>query len=99
MKQVQQDRDSAKAVVDSNNSGEPEVPDRSYIFKCGVYCGSLKSNENSESLLIDSGATSHIMSDGDAFISFDKDYDPTNHYVELAIGSRTNGLIKAFSTK
>ena len=88
---LKQSKDSAKAVVDSSNSDEP---DRSYFFKCGIFCGSLRSNEDSESLLIDSGATSHIMSDRKAFISFDSDYDPTDHYVELADGTRTNGLIK-----
>ena len=76
------------------NSSNSEEQDKSFFFKCGVFCGSFRSNNDSDSLLIDSGATSHIVSDSKAFISFDRDYDSTDHYVELADGSRTNGLIK-----
>ena len=83
-----------KHSANTVSAGSPEGPDKSFFFKCEVLCGPIKSNEIPDSLLIDSGATSHIISDGKSFISFDKDYDPTDHFVELADGTRTNGMIK-----
>ena len=43
-------------------------------------------------LLVDCGATSHIIRDSSKFIEFDSDFNPSNHYIELADGSRTNGV-------
>ena len=44
-------------------------------------------------LLVDCGATSHIVCDADKFVSFNDNFDPTSHYIELADGSRSNNLV------
>ena len=43
-------------------------------------------------LLVDCGATSHIITDSSKFIEFDRNFNPSHHYIELADGSRTNGV-------
>ena len=52
------------------------------------------SHAGKESILVDSGASSHIICDKDKFISFDEKYDPNSHVIELADGSRSTGMIK-----
>ena len=47
-----------------------------------------------DSLLVDTGATSHIVSDESTFTSVDKSFEPKNHYIELADGSQSNELAK-----
>lgn len=42
------------------------------------------------SLLLDTGATSHIINDKSKFDDFDKKFDPKTHFIELADGSRAN---------
>ena len=69
-----------------------------YAFVCNVSNTLDALNTAPNALLVDSGATSHIICNSDKFIHFDKSYDPTNHYVELADGTRTNGLIKGKGT-
>ena len=44
------------------------------------------------SLLVDTRATTHIENDKTMFSSFQKDFDPAKHYIELADGSRMNKL-------
>ena len=41
-------------------------------------------------LLIDTGATTHIVNDKNLFTSFDKSFDPKKHFLELANGEKGN---------
>ena len=41
-------------------------------------------------LLVDSGATSHIINDKSKFVTFDRNFDPNSHVIELADGSKAN---------
>ena len=41
-------------------------------------------------LLVDTGATTHIVNDKNLFTSFDKTFDPQKHFLELANGERGN---------
>ena len=43
-------------------------------------------------LLVDCGATTHIINDESKFIFFEKNFNPNDHYIELADGSRTNNV-------
>ena len=45
-------------------------------------------------LLIDSGATVHIINDKDRFVNLNKDFRAENHIIELADGTRAEGLAK-----
>ena len=44
-------------------------------------------------LLLDTGATSHIINDKSKFLDFDKKFDPSTHFIELADGSRANVVL------
>ena len=50
------------------------------------------------SLLVDCGATTHIINDRNAFESFDGDFDASKHAVQLADGSRTSGIVSGRGT-
>jgi len=47
------------------------------------------------SLLVDTGATAHILNDKSKFLKFDDEFKPENHYIELADGSRVSGVVSA----
>ena len=44
------------------------------------------------SLLVDTGATTHVLNDISKFVQFDDTFIPDKHYIELADGSRTNNV-------
>ena len=46
----------------------------------------------SQCLLVDCGATSHIICDKSKFVNFDNNFDSNSHYIELADGNRKNNL-------
>ena len=50
------------------------------------------------SLLVDCGATSHIVNDDSHFVYIDESYKPEEHYIELADGSRCNNVAKKRGT-
>ncbi|KAK3895509.1 hypothetical protein Pcinc_000748 [Petrolisthes cinctipes] len=60
----------------------------------------FKTNEQSldpikgNTLLVDSGATTHIVTDESKYIRFNDKFEPENHVIELADGSRTNGAVQ-----
>ena len=78
-------KDTAKTVSDDRK-------DASFAFKVTV------NNVNSareNSLLVDTGATAHILNDKSKFLKFDDEFKPENHYIELADGSRACGVVSA----
>ena len=49
-----------------------------------------------ECLLVHTGATCHIVSDKDKFnIFYDDIFVPSEHYIELADNSKSNGVLNA----
>ena len=44
-------------------------------------------------LLVDCGATAHIVCDRKKFLSFDKNCDTSSHVIELADGSQQSGIV------
>lgn len=64
--------------------------DHSFIF-------TIKDEESrgeiTTNLLLDTGATSHIINDKSKFVDFDKKFDPRTHFIELADGSRANVVL------
>ncbi|KAJ8034119.1 hypothetical protein HOLleu_20827 [Holothuria leucospilota] len=83
-------RDSVKSV-DGNNAGISK-DEHSYLFKVGVSTGDLKMTHEVKGLLVDCGATTHVVNDQSKFIRFDDDFNPADHYIELVDGSRTNNV-------
>ena len=51
-----------------------------------------------ELLLVDCGATAHIVNDDSNFTYVDESYRPEEHYIELADGKRTNNVAKKRGT-
>ena len=75
---------SAKSVT--SNEGH------TFAFKVTVEPEDCEFVHDVNSLLVDTGATTHIVNDKTMFSSFQKDFDPAKHYIELADGSRMNKL-------
>ena len=82
-------KDTAKNV-----SSEPATGDQKDFAFCtytdeyseGKVCG--------KSLLVDTGATAHIISEKENFVSFEETFNPGKHMIELADGSKTNGVVQ-----
>ena len=45
-------------------------------------------------LLVDTGATAHIISEKEKFVNFDENFNPKKHMIELADGSRTSDIVQ-----
>ena len=59
-----------------------------YFFALGYDIVSDKTN-----LFVDCGATKHVITDKSKFINFDQNFEPGNHFVELADGSQVNSIV------
>ena len=51
-------------------------------------------NNYTNTLLVDSGATIHVVNDESKFISFQNSFNPSDHTIELADGSRSTNIAK-----
>jgi len=81
-----------KKVDTVNNFSQEEEHTVTYCFKVGVEPNvEIPCNEN-VNLLVDCGATTHIVNDLAQCICFDKDFNPDKHYIALADGSRSNNI-------
>ena len=58
------------------------------FFPLGYDSVSDKSN-----LLVNCSATKHVITDKSKSIDFDQNFEPGNHFVELADGSRVNSIV------
>ena len=76
---------SAKSAVNDD--------DNSHYFAMKVNDCNNSVDALSQCLLVDCGATSHIITDKNKFKHFDDSFDSANHYIELADGSRTNNVV------
>ena len=64
-------------------------------------CGKFLFSENStivNSLLVDTGATAHIINDVKKFSSFKENFNRSEHVIELADGTRTKGMVRGSGT-
>ena len=81
---------ATKSMQDKNNSD-----DSSYIFKVCIDNAAVNivNDMNSSKLLVDCGATAHIICDKSKFIHFDENFCAENHVIELADSSRKQGIV------
>lgn len=55
-------------------------------------------NIKKKGIMVDGGATSHIVNDVSKFVSFDETFQPETHAVELADGTKCNGIAQRRGT-
>ena len=79
---------SAKNIQSDNNK------DDSFIFKISETDECPTNPVKDDSLLVDCGASTHIIKDKDKFITFDKNFDPSQHCIVLADSSMQTGVAK-----
>lgn len=78
---------SAKGGKDQNDSDDSNDSDPDFfVFKLADNSGPAADDE----ILVDCGATTHIMKDKTSFVNFETNFRPENHFIELADGSRSN---------
>ena len=63
--------------------------EHSYVFKAGV---DINNTDKVNGILVDCGATTHIVHDLTKFIKFDAQFNPEKHFIELADGKRSNNV-------
>ena len=63
--------------------------DHTFAFKVS----NLSQSNDDSSILVDCGATVHIIKDKSKFIKFDDEFNKENHVIELADGSRSSGMV------
>ena len=73
-----------------SNFLQEEEPKANYYYKVAVEPDVKISCNDNVNILMDCGASTHIVNDLAQSISFDKDFNPDEHYTELADGSRSN---------
>ena len=81
----------------NTNSYSGEIhEDNSFLmkFQCGNTINSI-SDTGKCKILVDTGASSHIITNVDKFINIDKTFNPSTHFIELADGSRNNNMVTA----
>ena len=83
---------AVKLASESNEKDDSD--DHSFAMKVGLVQGVQKGFQSSEnnSILVDSGSSTHIITDKSKFIKFDEKFVPLDHVIELADGSRQNGV-------
>lgn len=87
-------KDDAKRVDDEDTEDSED-----YAFKLTCHSRQRAShNVKMKGIMIDGGATSHILNDKKKFIDFDDTFKPSSHSVELADGSRCTGMAQQRGT-
>ena len=54
--------------------------------------GNSTASSKNDQLLVDCGATCHLINKAEHFTTFDKSFEPGKHLIELADGRRNNKL-------
>ena len=88
---------SAKSVIASANtehSPSSSSKDKGNDFLFAIGDTSSKILPSDDTFLVDSGSTVHIVKDIDKFVKFDKDFNPEQHILELADGSKPTNVVK-----
>lgn len=87
------DRDGARKFTDEQDS------DQDHLFKAEhSEFGSPSDNVKKKGIMVDAGATSHIVNDIQKFKNFDSSFRPETHSVELADGTKCSGMAQQRGT-
>ena len=86
-------QDNARKVVEEQND------DQDHFFKVKhIKNERLPDNVKKKGIMVDAGATSHIVNDIRKFKSFDSSFQPETHSVELADGTKCSGIAQQRGT-
>ena len=85
-------KNSIKHIDDTTTRQDDFAFKATHIDKCHNV---MSSNDN---LLVDCGATVHILNDESKFLNFEENFDSNNHVIELADGTRSSGIVKGRGT-
>ncbi|XP_051793461.1 prolyl 4-hydroxylase subunit alpha-2 isoform X11 [Acanthochromis polyacanthus] len=77
-------RDKVKQAVDEE--------DHTFAFKVQLDAAAPVNAERMRGLMVDSGATRHIITDMEKFEEFDPNFQAQSHILELADGERASGI-------
>ena len=91
-KKNQETSDAVKNVQYQPERDETEHGQGSFIFKVSNEQAESNVESLKASLLLDCGATTHIVNDKNKFTSFDENFNPEVHFIELADGTRQNNI-------
>ena len=82
-------RKPKESTMKHMNSEGDNSDSHSFAFKVDAF-----NDEMSEvnSLLVDCGATTHVVTDASKFAYFDKQFNPEKHFIELADGTKANNV-------
>ena len=86
------DKVNAIGFSKSDSSDDPR-PNHYFAFKVSVKKHDVDTVHKVNGMLVDCGATTHVVNDVSRFISFDENFDPKNHVIELADGSKVNNIV------
>ena len=78
---------------ENDQANKAEEKEHSFAFQMKAQQGVTKNNtQMPNKLLVDCGATAHIITDESKFSSFDQSFKPKILYIELADGTRSNNV-------
>ncbi|CAB4032811.1 Retrovirus-related Pol poly from transposon TNT 1-94, partial [Paramuricea clavata] len=97
-KNCRKKKDAAKTAAEKTTSSENNEHTFAFTSKDTINKSGINNKSNS-SLLIDTGATSHIINDKSKFVDFDKEFNPSAHVIELADGSKANVVLRKGNAK
>ena len=82
--------DKIKHVADNEEHKPSGEHSYSFMFRTVDHVGSCELK--SDALLVDCGATTHIVTDASKFVTFDQSFVPEKHFIELADGAKSNNI-------
>ena len=85
---------NAAKNVTSRLANDETVDEKDFAFCAYSENSGKKVPKFSENFLVDTGATSHIISEREKFVKFEENFNPQKHMIELADGSRANGIVQ-----
>ena len=86
--------DGARKVAEK----EEDIDDEDHCFMAKTSSERPSANVKKKGIMVDAGATSHIVNDITKFKSFDSSFQPDTHSIELADGTKCSGMAQRRGT-
>ncbi|XP_037109280.1 uncharacterized protein LOC119123966 [Syngnathus acus] len=86
-------QDGARQIAEGETGNQDQLFKAEHMKK-----KRLSDNVKMKGIMVDGGATSHIVNDIQTFTSFDESFKPESHSVELADGTKCSGIAQRRGT-